>query len=130
MTSQSRIHQMPSPYLQKLRYKKNPPKPELDRWDIADGETTRFQPTAFSELPEHIVAELQSRQCTIPQIYDDPEPHNVISGEFKEKGQTDWAVLCSKDLISSILIFLERLSAKPLNSVFTARQRSFARHWR
>lgn len=85
--------------------KEIPSEPILDRWDIADRETVRLQPATFSELPENIVAELQSRQCTIPQIYDDPKPHNVISGEFKEKGQTDWAVLCSKDLISSILIF-------------------------
>ena len=84
---------------------KKPPEPELDEWDIADRETVRLQPSVFSQLPENIVLALQSRQCTIPQIYDDSKPHNVISGEFKKKGQKDWAVLCSKDLTSSILIF-------------------------
>jgi hypothetical protein len=29
----------------------------------------------------------------------------VICGEFKEKSQTDWAILCSKDRVSSIVIF-------------------------
>ena len=100
----------------------NPTKKELDRWDIADRETVRLQPSAFSQLPENIVVELQARQCAIPQIHSDPKPHNVISGEFQKRGQTDWAVLCSKDLISSILIFwsgsvqnpstLERMSDK------------------
>ena len=89
----------------KTQVQKNPPEPVLDRWDIADRETVRLQPAVFSQLPENIVRELQSRQCTIPQVYDDPKPRNVISGEFKKKGQTDWAILCSKDLISSILIF-------------------------
>ena len=89
----------------KTQIQKNPPKPELNRWDVADRETIRLQPSVFSQLPENIVMELQSRQCTIPQIYDDPKPHNVISGEFKRRGQTDWAILCSKDRISSILMF-------------------------
>ena len=89
----------------KTQVQKKPPEPVLDRWDIADRETIRLQPSVFSQLPENIVLELQSRQCTIPQIYDDPKPHNVISGEFEKQGQTDWAVLCSKDLTSSILIF-------------------------
>ena len=31
--------------------------------------------------------------------------HNVVSGEFAKKGQKDWAVLCSKNHVSSILIF-------------------------
>ncbi len=93
------------PVSTKTQIEKKSPKPELNRWDVADRETMRLQPSVFSQLPENIVMELQSRQCTIPQIYDDPKPHNVISGEFKKQGQTDWAILCSKDLISSILIF-------------------------
>ncbi len=93
------------PVSTKTQIQKKPPEPELNRWDIADRETIRLQPSVFSQLPENIVMELQSRQCTIPQIYDAAKPHNVISGEFEKQGQTDWAVLCSKDLTSSILIF-------------------------
>ena len=93
------------PVSTKTQIEKKPSKPDLGRWDIADRETIRLQPSVFSQLSENIVMELQSRQCTIPQIYDDPKPHNVISGEFKKQGQTDWAILCSKDLTSSILIF-------------------------
>jgi len=31
--------------------------------------------------------------------------HNVIKGEFAKPGQTDWAVLCSINHASSILVF-------------------------
>ena len=42
---------------------------------------------------------------TIPQCSDHPGPHNVISGEFKVSGKKDWAVLASKNGVSSIIIF-------------------------
>jgi hypothetical protein len=31
--------------------------------------------------------------------------HNVIKGEFSQPGQTDWAVLCSVNRVSSVLVF-------------------------
>jgi hypothetical protein len=34
-----------------------------------------------------------------------PKPHNVIKGSFAKKGQIDWAVLCSSNGNSSILVF-------------------------
>ena len=75
-------------------------------WDLAESQIQRLQPSELSELPEVLVAELQTRGCTIPQLgYPHPNSNNVIHGEFAEKGQTDWAVLCSKNRFSSILIF-------------------------
>jgi len=76
-----------------------------DEWDAANLQTKRLAPTAFPELPKNIIRELQTRGCTIPQTYDNSKPHNVIHGEFAKKGQYDWAVLCSKNFVSVILIF-------------------------
>jgi hypothetical protein len=71
----------------------------------ADLQVTRLEPSAFPELPRNIRQELERRWCTIPQVWEDRKPHNVIRGEFTRNGQTDWAVLCSVKRVSSILIF-------------------------
>jgi len=80
---------------------------ETSRWDAADAAIVRLPPSAFAELPEAIARELQRRGCTVPQPWElfAPEPANVISGEFEKPGQTDWAVLCSVDRATSLLIF-------------------------
>jgi hypothetical protein len=64
----------------------------------------RLPPTAFSELPKNLIAELNRRGCTIPQPYTDRRA-NVIRGEFATPGQTDWAVVCLVHGFSSILVF-------------------------
>ncbi len=81
---------------------------ETQGWDLrkADAEILRLQPSAFRELPASIARELVRRDCLIPQV----EPwadgsHNVISGQFRRPGQTDWAIMCSIDGASSLLIF-------------------------
>jgi len=79
----------------------------------ADLQVTRLEPSAFSELPGNIRRELERRGCTIPQIWGDRKPHNVIKGEFTRKGQTDWAVLCSLNRVSSILIFQNASEQNP-----------------
>ncbi len=65
----------------------------------------RLAPKAFSILPPSIVADLQSRGCSIPQTYGQVEPHNVIRGEFRDPRQEDWAVLCSRERESTILVY-------------------------
>ncbi len=65
----------------------------------------RLSPSEFSMLPQNVINYLKSHGCTIPQAHDKSQPHNVIRGEFFKKGQKDWAVLCSKKQITSILIF-------------------------
>ncbi len=65
----------------------------------------RLPPAAFRELPANIVNELQRRRCTIPQEAEARKPNNVIRGEFAKPGQTDWAVLCSVNGASAILVF-------------------------
>lgn len=76
-----------------------------DRWQRAEFAITRLAPTAFPQLPGDVLRNLQARGCTIPQTYSDVVPHNVISGEFARRGQTDWAVLRSRCGASTILVF-------------------------
>lgn len=76
-----------------------------DVWDEAEKQIVRLDPLSFSQLPKNIVEELKNRRCKIPQTFGHNEPHNVIKGSFAEKGQEDWAVLCSKNGVSTIQIF-------------------------
>jgi len=75
------------------------------KFDEAERRIVRLPPTAFRELPRNVVRELQHRGCTIPQEAFTRKQHNVIRGEFAKSGQTDWAVLCSVNGVSTILIF-------------------------
>jgi hypothetical protein len=95
-----------------------------DKWAAADSATLRLPPAAFPRLPKSIVQYLHGRGCTIPQTYLSSEPHNVISGEFARRGQTDWAVLCSRSGESSILVFW-RGSTKSVAELAKAPDRGF-----
>jgi hypothetical protein len=74
-------------------------------WAQADEQTRRLHPNAFANLPSAIAGELQRLGCTIPQTDGTPEPHNVIKGRFLSAANRDWAVLCSRDRVSAILVF-------------------------
>jgi len=95
-----------------------------DKWEGADSAAIRLRPAAFLQLPENVVQYLQGRGCTIPQTYLSADPHNVISGEFAKRGQTDWAVLCSRSRESSIMVFW-RGSTKSVSELAKAPDRSF-----
>jgi hypothetical protein len=82
-------------------------------WENADRQVVRLSPKAFPELPSNLRADLERRGCTIPQVPMIDGRQNVIKGEFSKTGQTDWAVLCSIDRISSILIFWNGSNLKP-----------------
>jgi hypothetical protein len=70
-----------------------------------DARIVRLSPSAIRRLPANLVKELQRRGCTIPQETHSKQSNNVIKGEFAKPGQTDWAVLCSVNGVSSILVF-------------------------
>jgi len=70
-------------------------------------------PSALAQLPPKIQSELESRGCRIPRPYGGVAPQNVIRGELRRRGQTDWAVLCSKKNISSILVFWKGSNTAP-----------------
>jgi hypothetical protein len=95
-----------------------------DKWAAADSTTLRLPPKVFSQLPKRIAHYLQGRGCTVPQTFLSRDPHNVISGEFARRGQTDWAVLCSRAGESSILVFW-RGSTKSVSEIAKAPDRGF-----
>lgn len=64
---------------------------------------TRLSPDGFTEMPAPVRRELTRRGCTIPQADFEPM-RNVTRGSFFGPG-SDWAVLCSRDLKSAILVF-------------------------
>ena len=74
-------------------------------WDRADIETVRLAPDVFRSLSADVVADLTRRRCVIPQPWLATEPANVVHGRFTVPGRTDAAVLCSKERVSSILVY-------------------------
>ena len=82
--------------------------PEFDR---ADEETVRLLPGAFADLSSSVQEELKRRGCTIPQVYPGVERSNIVRGRFTAPDQIDVAVLCSRQRVSSILIFQEESTA-------------------
>jgi hypothetical protein len=86
---------------------------DLQRWETADRQVVRLRPAAFPELPKNLLAELERRGCTIPQLSMMEGRQNVIKGQFAKRGQTDWAVLCSVERVSSILVFWNASEINP-----------------
>ena len=82
-------------------------------WQKASAAVVRLAPGAFPELPSPIAADLARRGCTIPQADEVKGKHNVIRGSFARPGQTDWAVLCSIQQKSSILVYWNASPANP-----------------
>jgi hypothetical protein len=89
------------------------PSQELVKPRETDFRVKRLAPSAFPELPANIRQELERRGCTIPQVWADKKPQNVIKGEFTRRGQTDWAVLCSVNQVSTILAFRNASERNP-----------------
>ena len=84
-----------------------------DKWEVEDSNIKRLPPTAFPQLPKKIIHYLQVRRCTVPQSDVYSQPHNVIRGQFARRGQYDWAVLCSRKRISSIIVFWNGSAKRP-----------------
>lgn len=70
-------------------------------------------PESFPALPASILNDLEKRHCMIPQTYEARTPENVVHGAFREKGSTDWAVLCSQDGTSTLLVYWNGSASKP-----------------
>ena len=81
--------------------------PPAHEWATADVATRRLSPDDFRELPQLVRAELRRRGCTVPQMYAAGRRHNVIRSQFNDGAEADWAVLCSRQRQSSILVFWE-----------------------
>jgi hypothetical protein len=74
-------------------------------WQQADAATVRLKPAVFADLSAQIRKDLDRRGCTVPQSSGKSTPHNVVHGNFTSANQVDVAVLCSKENVSSILVF-------------------------
>jgi len=85
-----------------------------EEWHKANREVVRLAPSSFKQLPQELIRELERRGCTIPQVWAYSQPHNVIRGEFLKKAQVDWAVLCSINMKSSILVFANGSPSNPM----------------
>ncbi len=83
-------------------------------WEKAKENILRLAPSKYPGLPKSVVKGLEKRGCSIPQLGGPKgwsKPQNAISGVFRKLGQTDWAVLCSVDGNSTILVFWSGLDA-------------------
>jgi hypothetical protein len=65
----------------------------------------RLPPSDFKELPAVVRADLARRGCTIPQAQSSEPRNNVVRGHFTNPTTWDWAVLCSTNGHSAILVF-------------------------
>jgi hypothetical protein len=79
--------------------------PTPQDWTGADQATVRLKPSAFRTLSIDIQRYLNECDCTVPQAYATTIPHNVIRGHFTLADRIDVAVLCSRNRVSSILVF-------------------------
>ena len=70
-------------------------------------------PATFTELPAPILRDLEKRRCMIPQSYEAKSPENVIHGAFLQQGSNDWAVLCSQNGTSTLLVYWNGAASKP-----------------
>lgn len=104
----------------------DPHKPEQDRiaaakaqerFEEAANKIRRLGVDSFPRLPFGVARVLRSRGCTVPQPAVDaggsPRAANVIHGEFIERGRVGWAVLCSVNRVSTLLVFRSDLDTKP-----------------
>jgi hypothetical protein len=79
----------------------------------AASEIRRLPVEAFPELPAAVAGTLRGRGCAIPQP-SKTRRENVIRGAFFEPGKSGWAVLCSVDGSSSLLVFRDDRDRNPI----------------
>jgi hypothetical protein len=63
----------------------------------------RLSPARMPEIPERVRAVLGARGCLVPQYFNG-ERRNAYGGAFSAKGAAEWAVMCSVNGNSQILI--------------------------
>jgi hypothetical protein len=71
-----------------------------------------LEPDQFPEAPPELRQALTELGCGIPQVLDPPESvqtelyqDNLVSGHFKSTGELHWAVLCSRNKETTLLLF-------------------------
>ncbi len=89
------------------------------RADRAIANIRRLPVDAFPQLPPIVAAVLRARNCAVPQPALEGPPRNVIRGEFFGKGQGGWAVLCSVNNATSLLVFRNEKDGNPATATTT-----------
>src|SRR5262245_47137053 len=74
-------------------------------FDKALKEVKRSAPSTFTQLPASIRTRLEALGRTIPQTHLSQGIDNVTKGSFASPLQTDWAVLCSRNDSSQVMVF-------------------------
>ncbi|MEO8656976.1 MAG: hypothetical protein ABI693_00815 [Bryobacteraceae bacterium] len=80
---------------------------------IAVSEIRRLPVEAFPDVPPAIAAVLRARHCTVPQPAFTGPPRNLIQGQFHATGETGWAVLCSVNHSTTLLVFRSAGDTRP-----------------
>jgi hypothetical protein len=75
------------------------------RWAEAERQIRRLTPRRFQQLSAPVARYLRRNRYTVPQLYDNDVPHNVIRGRFDGDRNLDVAVLASRQGYSTILVF-------------------------
>jgi hypothetical protein len=78
----------------------------------ADAEIVRLPPASFDDLSGEIRQYLERKGCTVPQAGSIATPHNVFRARLITPRQWDTAVLCSKERVSSVLVFRDGKTKK------------------
>jgi hypothetical protein len=86
--------------------------PPPEAWERANAATKRIDPAAFPGIPGWLRTDLGRRHCSIPQSFGVNRPHNIVHGFFNDGNATDWAVLCSRERVSTILVFWDEQAQK------------------
>jgi hypothetical protein len=87
-----------------------PPRPQ----SLPPTSIRRLPIDAFPNLPPALAGVLRSHKCEVPQPDATGPPRNVIRGEFFAKGEESWAVLCSVNTATSLLVFRSPRDTAPV----------------
>jgi hypothetical protein len=69
---------------------------------------------SFPGLPSAVAAQLNERECMVPQTYEARSPENVVKASLERKGSEDWAVLCSVDGATTLYVFFQSQPSAPM----------------
>jgi hypothetical protein len=89
---------------------------------------SRLPVQAFPQLPAPVAGVLLARGCTIPQLGQDAAPRNVIRGQFFRSGESGWAVLCSVNRTSALLMFRTDRDTNP-DTIKTSKDSAYLQGW-
>jgi hypothetical protein len=64
----------------------------------------RVPPIYFLNMPDAVRQVLEARGCTVPQAWGEKWPGNAVRGHFISPSSDDWAVLCSRGEVASIVV--------------------------